>query len=118
MLYAAVVLVQDKRLFGSAPKDIVDAIQPREERFKGARFLGWALVILSMCILVAVAVIGICHPAVIKMEYYLGKKSWWIWLVVGLIVAAAGGNVRLAQAECKTTFAQPGQNKYNPIHNL
>ena len=28
--------------------------------------------------------IGICHPAVIKMEYYLGKRSWWIWLVAGL----------------------------------
>ena len=28
--------------------------------------------------------IGICHPAVIKMEYYLGKQSWWIWLVAGL----------------------------------
>ena len=40
MLYAAVALVQDKSLFGSAPKDIVDAIQHREERFKGARFLG------------------------------------------------------------------------------
>ena len=33
--------------------------------------------------------IGICHPAVIKMEYYLGKKSWWIWLVVGVLVACA-----------------------------
>ena len=33
MLYSAVALVQDKRLFSSAPKDIVDAIQPREERF-------------------------------------------------------------------------------------
>lgn len=30
MLYAAVALVQDKQLFRSAPKDIVDAIQPRE----------------------------------------------------------------------------------------
>lgn len=28
--------------------------------------------------------IGICHPAVIKMEYHLGKKSWWIWLAAGL----------------------------------
>ena len=28
--------------------------------------------------------IGICHPAVIKMEYHLGKQSWWIWLVTGL----------------------------------
>lgn len=23
------------------------------------------------------------------MEYHLGKKSWWIWLVVGLLVSAA-----------------------------
>ena len=28
--------------------------------------------------------IGLCHPAVIKMEYYFGKKSWWVWLAVGL----------------------------------
>lgn len=32
--------------------------------------------------------IGICHPAVIKMEYYLGKRSWWIWLVCGLALCA------------------------------
>jgi len=32
--------------------------------------------------------IGICHPAVIKMEYHLGKQSWWIWLVAGLICCA------------------------------
>ena len=29
--------------------------------------------------------IGICHPAVIKIEYYLGKKGWWVWLAMGLI---------------------------------
>lgn len=28
--------------------------------------------------------IGICHPAVIKLEYRFGKQSWWIWLVSGL----------------------------------
>lgn len=33
--------------------------------------------------------IGICHPAVIRMEYHLGKKSWWIWLVTGLLAVAA-----------------------------
>ncbi len=32
--------------------------------------------------------IGICHPAVIKMEYHLGKGSWWIWLVAGLVFIA------------------------------
>lgn len=30
--------------------------------------------------------IGICHPLVIKMEYELGRKSWWIWLVAGLVI--------------------------------
>ena len=28
--------------------------------------------------------IGICHPAVIKMEYHWGKQSWWVWLVAGI----------------------------------
>ncbi|MCR5828430.1 MAG: DUF4491 family protein [Bacteroidales bacterium] len=32
--------------------------------------------------------IGICHPAVIKMEYHLGRRSWWIWLVAGLAFCA------------------------------
>ena len=33
-------------------------------------------------------IIGICHPIVIKMEYYWGKKSWWVLLVTGLAFAA------------------------------
>ena len=32
--------------------------------------------------------IGICHPAIIKMEYAWGKQSWWIWLVFGLAFSA------------------------------
>ena len=32
--------------------------------------------------------IGICHPAVIKMEYHQGRQSWWIWLVAGLAFCA------------------------------
>ena len=35
--------------------------------------------------------IGICHPAVIKMEYHWGKQSWWVWLVVGLL--CVGGSL-------------------------
>ena len=34
-------------------------------------------------------IIGICHPIVIKMEYYWGKKSWWVLLVAGLAFAVA-----------------------------
>lgn len=32
-------------------------------------------------------IIGICHPIVIKMEYYWGKGSWWVLLLAGLCFA-------------------------------
>ncbi len=34
-------------------------------------------------------IIGLFHPAVIKAEYYWGEKSWWIFLVLGIIGVAA-----------------------------
>ena len=58
MLYAAVALVQDKRLFTSAPKDIQAADQPKEERFPGAHRLGWRLLMLSVLLFVGVIVYG------------------------------------------------------------
>lgn len=33
---------------------------------------------------VAFVIIGVFHPIVIKSEYYIGKKVWPIFLVVGL----------------------------------
>ena len=32
-------------------------------------------------------IIGICHPIVIKMEYYWGKKSWWVLALAGVFFA-------------------------------
>ncbi len=49
MLYSAVALVQNKKLFSSAPKDVQAAIQDKPERFKGARASGIILLILSFC---------------------------------------------------------------------
>ena len=34
-------------------------------------------------------IIGLFHPLVIKAEYHLGVKSWWIFLCVGLASALA-----------------------------
>jgi len=49
MLWSAVALVQKKALFSSAPKDVQAAIiERKEERFRGARTLGWTLLIVSM----------------------------------------------------------------------
>jgi hypothetical protein len=34
-------------------------------------------------------IIGIFHPIVIKAEYHIGKKCWWVFLLVGICFAAA-----------------------------
>lgn len=30
-------------------------------------------------------IIGLFHPIVIKAEYYLGTKCWWMFLMVGIV---------------------------------
>ena len=39
--------------------------------------------------LVTFLVIGIFHPLVIKAEYYLGVKSWWLFLLLGIGASVA-----------------------------
>ena len=34
-------------------------------------------------------IIGICHPIVIKLEYYYGKQSWWVMGLAGIIFSCA-----------------------------
>lgn len=34
-------------------------------------------------------IIGLFHPAVIKVEYYLGAKYWWIFLALGIVGVVA-----------------------------
>jgi len=34
---------------------------------------------------VAFLSIGLCHPLVAKLEYYRGKKSWWMLFIPGLL---------------------------------
>ena len=47
LLYAGVAYIQDKKFFSSAPKEIVDAIPDRKERFKGAHTIGWVLIAVA-----------------------------------------------------------------------
>lgn len=49
MLFAAVAFIQDKKYFGTAPKDELERIQVHEERFPGMHILGYALGILALC---------------------------------------------------------------------
>lgn len=59
MLWAGVALVQDKRYFTSAPKDVQEAIQPRDERFRGARALGWILIAVAAALIVGAVVVAV-----------------------------------------------------------
>lgn len=34
-------------------------------------------------------IIGLFHPLVVKAEYYLGTRSWWIFLLMGIIGVVA-----------------------------
>lgn len=58
MLYSGVALIQNKKLFGSAPKDIPDAIVEHDERFKGAHLIGWILLILAAALITFSIVYG------------------------------------------------------------
>lgn len=49
MIWVAVALVQEKRLFTTAPKDIQAAAKEHPERFPRQRALGWKL--LTLCVL-------------------------------------------------------------------
>lgn len=39
--------------------------------------------------IVTFLIIGLFHPLVIKAEYYLGTKSWWLFLIFGLVNVVA-----------------------------
>ena len=58
LLYAAVALIQDRRFFTTAPKDIQAAAVEHPERFPGAHALGWALAIVSVLLMVGAFVNG------------------------------------------------------------
>ena len=58
LLYAAVAMIQDRRFFTTAPKDIQAAAIEHQERFPGAHALGWVLAIISLLAMVGAFVYG------------------------------------------------------------
>ena len=50
MILAVVAFIQSKKFLGSAPKDIQEAILEHEERFFGARILGWLILVISVLV--------------------------------------------------------------------
>lgn len=59
LLYAGVGLIQEKKFFSSAPREVFTAVPERKaERFRGAHILGWCLGILAMLLFLGAAVLA------------------------------------------------------------
>ena len=50
LLYGGVAFVQDKRFFSSAPEEVLAAVPERKERFRGAHFIGWVIIVLAFAV--------------------------------------------------------------------
>ena len=61
ILWAGVGFVQNKKFFSSCPKEELEVIQPKEERFRGQHLLGWILAIIAMLLMLGSFVIGAVH---------------------------------------------------------
>lgn len=57
VLYGAVGFIQDKRFFGSAPKENLAAIPDKKERFRGAHLIGWLIEAVAILLFVGAAVL-------------------------------------------------------------
>lgn len=45
-------------------------------------------------------IIGLCHPIVIKAEYYFGTRVWWVFLLLGIIAGVGAVCVQSAYLSC------------------
>ena len=52
ILLAGVGFIQDKRFFTSAPKEVQEAVLPREERFPGAWAIGCGLAVIALIMII------------------------------------------------------------------
>ena len=58
VLYGGVGFIQDKRFFSSAPKENLNAIPDKKERFRGAHIIGWIIEGIAVLLFLAAAVLA------------------------------------------------------------
>ncbi len=85
MLFAAVALVQDRRLFKSAPKDIQAAVLEHKEPFRGAKVIGWILLIIAVLTLPAAFLYGAWDG--IRHDFTFWQFTVRFWTMLYLLKA-------------------------------
>lgn len=58
ILYAGGAWIQDKRFFSSAPKENLEAIPDKKERFRGAHIIGWIIGIFAILLFASAIVLA------------------------------------------------------------
>ena len=58
LLWSAVALVQKRIFFSSAPKEVLEVIQPKQPRFRGQHLLGWCVMVFAFVMLVGPIIFG------------------------------------------------------------
>ena len=61
-------------------------------------------------------IIGICHPIVIKMEYYWGRRSWWLLLLAGFLFSA--GSLFISSTVLSTIVGAAAFSCFWGIHEI
>ena len=60
--------------------------------------------------------IGVFHPIVIKAEYYLGSKCWWMFLLAGILFGAL--SVMIDNLIASTILGVTSFSSFWSIHEL
>ena len=58
LLYGGVAFIQDKRFFASAPKENLERIPDRKERFRGAHLIGWCIAVGALALFAGAFLFG------------------------------------------------------------
>lgn len=83
MMLAAVAFIRDKKMFSSAPKEFVEAIEQREsELFYGARAIGWTLMVFSFLMIIGTFVIAVLDG--VKSGYTLLQFFLRFYLILAI----------------------------------
>lgn len=64
----------------------------------------------------AFLLIGVFHPIVVKAEYYLGKKCWWMFALVG--VACCVASLMLRSIVLASILGVAGFSCFWSVHEL
>ena len=83
MLLAGVGYIQNKKFFGSAPKEVRDAVpETKPERFRGQHTWGWIMAAVSVTMMIAAPVIGAVNG--VQNDFSFGQffiRLYVIWLM-------------------------------------